>query len=551
MKTFTTLCTLLALPLASLAATLNPVSNRIDAVTVFLDRAEVTRQLGVELSQGTHTIEVKGLPAQLIEASLRASGEGPKGLRIGSVETRREFGEKAAQEQERRLREQLQLLKDQQAQLEGREQALNTQAAFIERLAAQPSDEGKAGERHFVPEKWPGAWKAIGSGMAETNAARVALKQEQRDLKLKIRKVEEELRQVATGRRDTLTALLHIEADHPGKARFALTYQMPNATWTPGYAAHLTTEQVRLELTQSALVRQSSGEAWEGVILTVSTARPSAGASMPELDPWWIDFPRPVVMTRQRVMKEKPESKPMLRLEEGMSDKSMAEPEPAETQAAAPIVAASEATEFSVRYRIPGRVSVPADNSRQRFVLATQQFSGKLSARTTPKYDPRAFLYALFDYSGEAPLLAGTWQLQRDGVYVGSTNHKAVRPGEELALAFGPDEALKVEYQLLKDERSKQGLISREQRVERHYRIKVSNGHKVAVPVNIYDQLPVARDEAITVELDKDGAKPNKVDVEDRRGVLRWEREIKPGGKAEIDFGYSVSFPQGREVPGF
>lgn len=539
-----TLCTLLALPVLSFATTLTPTSNTIDAVTVFLDRAEVTRQLDVALRKGAHTIEIKGLPAQLIEASLRATGKGPSGLRIGSVETRRAFGEKAAQEQERKLRAELELLNDRKAQLEGKNQALNTQAAFIERLATLPAVEQKEGHRDFSPEKWPTAWQAIGKGMSETNAARITLQQEKRTLQQQIHKVEQQLRQIQTGRRDTLTALLHIESGNAGKARFTLSYQLPNATWSPAYDARLTTEKGMIELTQSAHVRQSSGENWENVRLTVSTARPSAGAVMPELSPWWIDFPRPAPMASKHRREMKAQ------FADNMVAGAMAPAEPM-LEEAEEVVATTQASEFSVRYRIPGKVNVPADNSRQRFVLGKQQFNSTLGARTTPKHDPRAFLYAEFDYPGETPLLAGQWQLQRDGVYVGNARQPVVRPGEAVALAFGSDDAIKVEYQMVKDERGKQGLINREQRIERNYRISITNGHQRVMPITVYDQIPVARDKTITVTLSRNSTKPTTTDVDDRSGVLNWKRELKANGKMEINFGYAVSFPQEKQLPGF
>ncbi len=539
-----TFCTLLALPVLAFASTLTPASNTIEAVTVFLDRAEVTRQLEVALRKGAHTIEVNGLPAQLLEASLRATGKGPSGLRIGSVETRRVFGEKAAQQQERTLRAELEVLNDRKAQLEGKNQALNTQAAFIERLAALPAVEEKEGHRDFSPEKWPTAWQAIGKGMSETNAARITLQQELRTLQQQIHKLEQQLRQIQTGRRDTLTALLHIESGNVGNAQFTLSYQLPNATWSPAYNAQLTTEKGVIELTQSAHVRQSSGEDWENVRLTVSTARPSAGAVMPELSPWWIDFPRPAPMPspRHREMKAQ--------LADEMVAGAMA-PAASMLEEAEEVVATTQASEFSVRYRIPGKVNVPADNSRQRFVLGKQQFNSTLGARTTPKRDPRAFLYAEFDYPGETPLLAGQWQLQRDGVYVGNAHQPVVRPGEAVALAFGPDDAIKVEYQMVKDERGKQGLINREQRIERNYRISLTNGHQRAIPITVYDQIPVARDKTITVTLSRDSTRPTTTDVDDRSGVLNWKRDLKANDKMAINFGYAVSFPQEKQLPGF
>ncbi len=542
-------CASLLLPCLATASDITPASNTVQQVTVFQDRAEVTRQIGVDLPAGEHTILVPELPAQLVEASLRAGGRGKKGLRIATVESRRVFATQVVQERERQLREQLQVQQDEKARLDGRRQALETQGKFIERLATLPGETDEKGNRQFTPEKWPTAWQAIGKGMAETNAALVTLQQELRTVEQNIRKLEQELRQIQTGRRDSITAAIQIQADTAGKAQFELSYQLGGASWSPVYDASLDTETGKVSLTQAAYIRQSTGEDWRKAQLTVSTARPGAGAAMPELLPWWIDFYQPPVPTSLRLRKEK---------QEQMADEMLAgvmapeaEMKVTEAKPAEEILAASEVSEFSLHYRIPGRVTVPADNSRHRFVLAKQILESTMSARSAPKLDQRAFLYAEVDYRGESPLLPGPWQLQRDGNFVGTQHNPALLPGEELALAFGTDEAIEVEYKKLKDERGRQGLITREQRIERQYLITVTNRHKIAMPVTVFDQLPVSSDESITVELLKNSTTPTQQNVENRAGILAWEKEIKPQEKETIEFGYAVSFPQDKEVPGF
>lgn len=534
--------TLMLLSTTVSARDLIPGDNRIDRVTIFLDRAEVTRQLTVTVPNGKHTLLAEQLPAQLFEASLRASGRGPAGLRIATVESRRVYGEQVAAEQERKLRQQLQSLKDQQAQLEGRREALDTQAKFIEQLATTPQEPGDKGSRLLPPQQWPAAWQAIGKGMAETNSARVALKQEQRELKDRIRKVEQELQQIQTGRRDTITAAIQIEADKPGKATFELHYQLAGASWSPLYDAALQSENGTIILTQAATIQQNTGEDWNGAALSVSTARPSAGAAMPELPPWWINFPpRPLAKRKSGISAE---SMDML------ADEAMA-PSPTKQQNARDVEARTVRSEFSVRYAIPGRVTVPADNSKHRFVLNKQQLLASLSARTTPKIDNRAFLYAELDYQGEAPLLPGPWRLQRDGTFVGTQHNQALRPGQHIALAFGADDAIEVDYKLLRDKRGEQGLISRQQNIQRRYRITITNHHQRKLPVSVFDQIPVSQNEEIQVVLADNSTPPTRRNIEDRQGVLEWQSTMEPNGKWSLDFGYDVSYPKGRQLPGF
>lgn len=545
-RTTLLLCSLMLLPTYVAARDLEPITNRIDHVTVFLDRAEITRHITLALPAGDNTVLIHKLPAQLVEDSLRASGRGPVGLTISTVETRRVFGEKVAQEQERKLRDELQSLKDEKEQLNGRSKALDTQAKFIEQLASMPSDKDEKGNRQFTPEKWTTAWQTIGKGMTETNKARVSLQQQQRELDEKIRKVKQELGQIQTGRRDTITAAIQVASRNPGNAEFDLTYQLGGASWTPIYDASLDTEKGDIALTQAAHVRQNTGEDWQQTQITVSTARPSDGAAMPELHPWWIDYlqppmpmrkPAPAETTKYEARKSA-EGVGVLSFSENLADMMETEAQP-------------QVSEFSVRYRIPGRVSIPADNSRQRFVLTKQTLHAKLAARLAPKLDPRAFLYAELDYQGENPLLPGQWRLQRDGTFVGTQVNEALRPGEPLSLAFGADDAMEVDYKQLKDKRGKQGLIKREQRVERRYRIQATNHHRRTIPITVFDQLPVSRDESIKVELLEDTTPVSEKDVKDRPGVLAWKETLKPQQKQTIDFGYAVSYPLDRKVPGF
>ena len=59
-------------------------------------------------------------------------------------------------------------------------------------------------------------------------------------------------------------------------AELKLMYQVSNASWTPFYEARLTSgtdaKEPGLDLTRRASITQQSGEAWQDVALTLSTA---------------------------------------------------------------------------------------------------------------------------------------------------------------------------------------------------------------------------------------------------------------------------------------
>ncbi|MEN6312079.1 MAG: DUF4140 domain-containing protein, partial [Acidobacteriota bacterium] len=54
----------------------------MDSVTVYRDRAMITRSISGEVVPGLHTWKFQNLPAQLLEESVRVSGRGTAGAKI-------------------------------------------------------------------------------------------------------------------------------------------------------------------------------------------------------------------------------------------------------------------------------------------------------------------------------------------------------------------------------------------------------------------------------------------------------------------------------------
>ncbi len=76
------------------------VSSAISAVTVYLDRAQVTRTATTHLQPGLHRLTFCGLPAEIEEGSLRLALNGP--ARLESLQSQPTF---LAQHQEQAIRE--------------------------------------------------------------------------------------------------------------------------------------------------------------------------------------------------------------------------------------------------------------------------------------------------------------------------------------------------------------------------------------------------------------------------------------------------------------
>jgi uncharacterized protein (TIGR02231 family) len=513
----------------------------ITAVTVFSDRAMVTRELEVSLAKGDSIVVVGGLAAGLIAESLRVEGTGD--LTIGSAEVKRVFEVELVREEERRLKAELERLQDESGGLDDRIAAAKLQLEFISALGREApetvNEEILRGAMN--PEAWQASWQLIGEGAAGALQAIRAAEIEQRGVAKKIAQVRRALAQIQTGGKATAEARINVAAEGAVKGRLKFSYHVPGAAWRPLYDARLDSDSGKVRLTQIGEVRQASGEDWRGVALTLSTARPDQGTRLPDLAPWFIDFYEPPIVLSE-------EAAPALQ----KSVTSLESLEPAAEDRAAGVQQAEiHAAEFSARYAIPGQANIPSDRTPHKFVIAERQLEARLAVRIIPKITQQAYLFAEVTYEGDDSLMPGPISLFRDGTFVGGGGLALSRPGETFKLSFGVDEKLRVDYSLVTGERSQEGLIRKDQRTERRYRIEVANFHARPIEVTLLDQLPVPGDERIKVEFLADSTKPTEVDVEGRTGVVAWRDDYAPGQERAILFGYAVSFPEGLKVPGF
>src|SRR4030095_15415080 len=92
--------------------TMASVDTTITDVTVYTDRARVTRRGNTHLTQGEQTLSIENVPTSMQDDSVRASGRGA-GVRILGVETVRDYITVAPEEDLAALQKELENLQDQ------------------------------------------------------------------------------------------------------------------------------------------------------------------------------------------------------------------------------------------------------------------------------------------------------------------------------------------------------------------------------------------------------------------------------------------------------
>ena len=211
--------------------------------------------------------------------------------------------------------------------------------------------------------------------------------------------------------------------------------------------------------------------------------------------------------------------------------------------------AVAEIGGFQVVFRIPGRVSVGANEGARSLLISSAILVPDLAVRSAPVIDPTAFLEASFIQNEDAPLLPGRVSIYRDGVFVGRSQMAAASKEEKVRLGFGADDKVKVVRSVVKRNEGSAGLILTTSKTdERTFKTAIRNGHDFPIRIAIEDQLPTSENEDIQVEMLSSTTPPTATNLRDKRGVLEWAFEASPGELKEIAFAWRIRWPKDKGV---
>jgi hypothetical protein len=295
------MCRLITLAVAAAlivaaAATEGAEEKKIEApiknVTVYPDRAQITRRAELDLPSGEFTLTIDSLPGGVIDASLRASVDGIDGLTLQRLSHRRQEHLTAQPSQVAALEAEIEGLDRHRRQVvSDRLETLNQLRRFVAALgeSATRVPKGDETDQKIEVANWITAYDFIGSHSFNLGDSIRQTKQELEDVNAQVSLLRSRLGDlVSSDQRVSKSVSIDVKLERAGKVRMTLEYIIPGAQWTPLYDARIKDDPDSVEFTCHAEVSQTTGEDWEEVELTLSTARPSLGAGPGELSPWLL-----------------------------------------------------------------------------------------------------------------------------------------------------------------------------------------------------------------------------------------------------------------------
>ena len=553
------LAALAAAPALLPAAAITP-SSQLTAATVYLDRAVLTRTARVDLPAGQSELVFERLPAGLVDQSLQVTGRGTATATILDVSARTTFVAATPSMRVKALEDELIGLQQQDRAFADRLAHLSQQRALLAKIesAMTTPPTGDAATPRPTFEDWQKLLTFQAETLTRLTSEQQTVDRQRADLEAKIAAVEAQLNALRGQQpegRAFKTVTVRVAATTAGSLDVTLGYAVPGASWTPAYDARLRGETRVVELTYYGVVRNGTGEDWNNLALTLSTARPSMGGGAPELPAWIVDVNRPMPMPLAMEMRRKEMSE-----RQAFNQMAVASAAPMADarveQDAGLAFSTIEAGTTSATFKIATPVTLASDSTSQKVAITSAKLPGNLQYQATPKLLEAAFLRASVTNTGEFPFLAGPVSTFLDDTFVATSRLKTVMPGERFELALGVDDAIAVKRHLVNRFAEDTGLTNSGRRVTYEFLVTITNNKKTGERVVFTEAIPVSRDEKIVVKLltplERElgtAAAPKEVSREED-GKLVWRLDLKPGEQREIPLKVSIDHPADVEVVG-
>lgn len=522
--------------------------SRITEVTVYPDSALVSRVANIKLTLGENQVIFSNIIPEVDENSLRVSASITEGVKILGAKVKKEFLEETPAERVKQLKEEIQKLEDEVRKLEDTKRVLAEEKEFLDSIRLFS---GEQIPKDLVTKMPPAkdlddTLKFLTTKLKENYTQVINTEINIRELQKKINVLKRELAQISGPAKKLKRSItVELEVLKPVSLDLSVSYLVRGASWQPIYDARAAFDKSEVELVSHAIVQQRTGEEWQDVEISLSTAKPMIGGRMPYVEPWFL---RPYQPPKRYL-----ES----RAAAGLGDQKMAfEKEEVLEYIPPPTTVDYSRVEekgIAVVYKLSRKAGVKSDGSGHKLPVSSQILKADFEYSAYPRIAPYAYLGSRVTNAKDLQLLAGRVNIFLEGDYVGTSGIDNIGPGEEFDLYLGVDENVKIKREQIEkkvDETLIAGIPSPTRSTKFRYKLTVENYKSKKIKVKLFEAIPVSEDDRIKVKTSDISLEPKEKNWKDRKGVWLWELELAPKEKKEIYYTFVVEHPRDMKVEG-
>jgi uncharacterized protein (TIGR02231 family) len=519
----------------------------ITQVTVFTDRARLTRNGKIQLPKGESVIVLSGITMAMESDSVRVNGKGA-GITIRGVDVKSDILAESKDELKAALQAESKALKARLRELEHERAGNDAELSYYQYLQNYSgAGFGEGMVKGDIPfERVSSTIKFIREQLEEIYSRRREMEARWQETNSKLTEVANKLAfdsQLEIKRGQAVH--IAVEAVDETELEISLEYLVKNAAWRPLYDIRLL-ENKEIELSYFAEISQTTGEDWQEVMLSLSTARPARSKLLPKASTWYIETPEDKLAEQRgaKIGAASPVFGESSRRSSLYSPAAEEAPKPkAEIQQAA-IRAASSGV--FVTYSIGTPLSILGNGEPHKTTVTISTLKTELDYLTVPRVAEEAYLRAKITNNSLYTILQGDASIYHGNDFIAKTALLTVAPNDDFQIHLGMDERVKVERKLLQRDSTSRFLGSVAQ-TEYRYLISLTNLQDEKVKITIEEAYPLGRSSHIKVSLDSvNPAAKSETDLH----ILTWELELAAKEKREIEIAFTIEHGRNQRIFG-
>lgn len=317
--------------------------------------------------------------------------------------------------------------------------------------------------------------------------------------------------------------VLKIVSSKGGSTKMDLGYLAENVFWEPFYEVKGNKLTEPLDITFKAKVRQDTGLDWKGVTLTLVNARSSRNNEAPVMNPWFLNS-----------------YKNEERVNVGYSGRK----DTVHTKEIEEVVVTGYGMKISEnQLNVSFDTDIPYDilsNNEDHFINLKQiKIPAEYKYYTVPKQNPTAYLVADIKDFNKYNLISGSASVIFENMYVGETRINPNQTNDKISITLGDDKKISVRKEMVNDKASEKLFSSYQEKIIT-YDLVIRNNKKEAINMEIRDQIPLSKDDAVKIEL----LQSDNAEFDKEKGFLSWNVKISSSETKKIRVSYKVRYPK-------
>lgn len=552
-----TIATPVALDVADAGSAARTLESKVTKVTVYSDRARITRRAKAEISTEPVVFAFRQLPGWVDDGSVRVAVSSGT---IVDVRVDRDFLAKTtdaswreAEASYKSLSSKLAALNDELAVLDAQKQQIESIKAFSNEKITQDTIIGDV-----KVESYAQVLRFITDALRDTAAAR-------REVKSKIDEISPEydagLRRLNAMKNvlklEQTTVLVTIQGAKAAPTDVELTYMLPGVTWEPMHELRVSTSDPdSVDVASFAEVTQISGEDWTNAELVFSTQSTTQAVRVPELEALTLGDTSTAteILTTQmssfsraqqafegqnKLWNEYQQSTTARRAMENFEQvyQSNIEYFQVVQRKVVQLFEKLQNRGTTAHFKASAPSSVRGDGHPVRVEIGRSTLASTQKIVAAPELSLNAaHTLALTNSTGQ-PILPGRVALYRDGAFLGMTNVDFIAKSESFSLFLSVADHLKLSREL--DHRFSSLLRGKRNRMKVAFLVTVENLSPEKTVLTLADRIPVSENREIKV----DQVEITPAIKASSQGILNWDLALAAGEKRQFRISYQIDYP--------